>query len=123
MNKLGNVNIHYNNFGYVSRVGGLYLHYNNYNRFTHYTGFINIYNRHYVYRPWHAYYSIPAFNYCVVYNRPYRQYYNPVRYVYNRPFYNNYRPRTSVASRRGHSVSRNSRYATVNRSTRNRVIF
>jgi len=115
----GNVNINYNNYGYVTRVGGLHVYYDNYNRFFRFSGFINIYNRHYVYRPWHRYYSVPAYNYCVVYNRPYRQYYEPVRYVYTRPFYNNYRPRTAVASRRGEMIVRNSSYATVNRSSKN----
>src|SRR5690606_20293780 len=115
----GNVNIHYNNNGYVSRVGGLRVFYNNFNVFTHFTGFINIYSRHYVYRPWHRYYVVPAPNYCVVYNRPYRRYYEPVRYVYTRPFYNNYRPRTAVATRRGDVIARNRSYATVNRSSRN----
>mgnify|MGYP001170113120 FL=1 len=115
----GNVNINYNNHGYVSRVGGLYIHYNNYNVFSYVTGYINVYNRHYVYRPWHRYYRVPAYDYCVVYNRPYRQYYAPVRYVYTRPFYNNYRPKTAIYSRRGESIERNREYATVYRSPKN----
>lgn len=119
VNQIGNIQIHYNNFGYINRVGGLYVHYNRSNTFSHFTGFINIYNRAYVYRPWHRFYSIPAYDYCVVYNRPYRQFYAPVRYVYNRPFYNNYRPRTAIATRRGNTIIRNRNYATVNRSDRN----
>lgn len=115
----GSVNINYNNYGFINRVGGLYVHYNNYNRFSHTSGFINRYNRGYVFRPWHRGYIIPAINYCVVYNRPYRQYYNPVRYTFNRSFYNNYRPRTAVATRRGNVINRNRSYATVNRSSRN----
>ena len=121
VNQVGNVNIFYNNFGYVNRVGGLYVHYNRYNNFSHCSGFINIYNRSYIYRPWHNFYVIPPRNFCVVYNRPYRQFYNPVRYVYNRPFYNNYRPRTAIATRRGNKIYRNRNYATVNRSARNRT--
>jgi len=74
ISRAGNVYIRYNSYGYVSRVGGLYIHYNRYNRYSHYTGFINIFNRHYVYRPWHTYYAIPSYNYCVVYNRTYRRY-------------------------------------------------
>lgn len=115
----GNVNINYNNHGFINRVGGLYVHYNNYNRFSHTSGFINRYNRDYVFRPWHRGYIVPAINYCVVYNRPYRQYYSPVRYTFNRSFYNNYRPRTAVATRRGNVIHRNRSYATVNRSSRN----
>lgn len=117
----GNVNIFYNNFGRINRIGGLYIHYNRFNRFSHYTGFINRFNRSYVFRPWHRFYSIPAIDYCVVYNRPYRRFYNPVRYVYNRPFRNNYRPITAIASRRGNTIIRNRTYATVNRSARNRT--
>lgn len=117
----GNVNIYYNNVGYVSRVGGLYVHYNQYNRFAYCTGYINIYNRAYVYRPWHRYYAVPTYQYCVVYNRPYRRHYYPVRYNYYRPFYNNYRPNTAVGRRQGNTIYRNSRYATANRSSRNRT--
>ena len=81
----GNVNIRYNSYGYVTRVGGLYVYYNRNRAFSHCTGFINIYNRSYVYRPWHVYYAVPARNYCIVYNRSYRQYYTPVRHHYDRP--------------------------------------
>jgi hypothetical protein len=119
--RAGNVAIQYNNFGYINRVGGLYVHYNRYNRFSHYTGYINSYNRAYTYRPWHRYYSVPARDYCVVYNRPYRRYYAPVRYRYSRPYYNNRRPVTAIANRRGTVVARNRSYATVNRSSRNRT--
>ncbi|WMI64730.1 hypothetical protein RBH94_11740 [Aestuariibaculum sp. YM273] len=119
VSQVGHVNINYNNYGYVTRVGGLYVHYNRYNVFSHCTGYINVYNRRYVYRPWHRYYSVPARNYCVVYNRPYRQYYKPVRYKYHRPYYNNYRPRTAVANRHGNTIKRNRSYATVNRSPKN----
>ena len=119
--RAGNINIHYNNFGYVSRVGGLYVNYNRYNVFSHCTGFINTYNRNYIYRPWHDYYRIPSRNYCVVYNRPYRQYYKPVRHFYSKPYYNNYRRSTSVATRRGNTIVGNRSYATVNRGNRSQL--
>ncbi|MEZ4797765.1 MAG: hypothetical protein R2785_11425 [Flavobacteriaceae bacterium] len=96
----GNVHIRYNNFGRVARVGGLYVHYNRFNVFTHYTGFINVYNRYYVYRPWHRYYAIPVVTSCIVYNRPYRQYYTPIRHTYYRPYRDNYRPNVSYSSSR-----------------------
>ncbi len=115
----GNININYNGFGHVSRVGGLYVHYNRFNRFSHCSGFINTYNRNYVFRPWHRYYRVPAVDYCVVYNRPYRRYYAPIRYSYTRPYYNNVRYRTSVASRRGHVINRSNRYTAINRGYRN----
>ncbi|WP_027136489.1 hypothetical protein [Gaetbulibacter saemankumensis] len=121
VNQVGNVNINYNNYGYVSRVGGLYVHYNNYRVFSHCTGYINVYNRGYIYRPWHRYYRVPSRNHCIVYNRPYRQYYHPVRYRYERPFYNNYRPRTAVSLRHGDRIVRNKKYATVNRNPRNKT--
>ena len=117
----GNINVYYNNLGYVSRVGGLYVNYNSYNNFSYTTGYINMYNRVYAYRPWHNYYCAPSYRHAVVYNRPYRRYYYPMRYNYCRPFYNNYRPRTSIGGRRGNTVYKNSRYATVNRSKRNRT--
>lgn len=112
VNQVGNVFINYNNFGYVTQVGGLYVHYNRYNRFTHHSGFINIHNRFYVYRPWHAHFRIPLLSHCVVYNRPYRQHYKPIRYQYTRPFTNNYRRTSAVASRRGNSINRRSELAT-----------
>jgi len=122
LRQVGNVFINYNGFGYISQVGGLYVHYNRYNRFSHCSGFINVFNRFYVARPWHSYYRTPHFNHCVVYNRPYRQYYRPVRNHYNRPYVNNNRRTTAVASRRGNTVSRRSELATRgNNTTRNSV--
>ncbi len=90
VSQLGNVNIWYRN-GRVHRIGGMYMYYNPRGVFTHYTGYVNIYNRHYVYRPWHGYFVRPAVGFCLVYNRPYRRYYNPVRYTYYRPYAYNYR--------------------------------
>lgn len=85
----GNVTIRYNNRRLV-QVGGLYVHYNPYGHYSHYSGYINVYNRYYVYRPWHVYYSIPHYSYCLVYTHPYRRYYTPVRYSYShhRRYYN-----------------------------------
>ena len=111
ISQAGDINISYNNRGYITRVGGLYVHYNRYNAFDHYTGYINVYNRAYVYRPWHRYYAVPSFNYCVVFNTPYRQHYTPIRYSYNRPYTNNYRRTTAVGSRRGNTITRNRSYA------------
>ena len=111
ISQAGDVNINYNSRGYVTRVGGLHIYYNRYNAFDHYSGYINVYNRSYVYRPWHRYYAAPSFNYCVVFNRPYRQHYTPIRYSYNRPYTNNYRRSSAVASRRGNTITRNRSYA------------
>jgi len=98
--RAGNVRINYNNYGRVSRVGGLYVHYNRYNNYSHYSGYINAYNRRYVYRPWHTYYAAPIIDFCIVLNRPYRQYYKSVRHTYYRPYENNYRQRVKLNSRR-----------------------
>lgn len=110
--QVGDVFINYNSFGYVSRIGGLYVNYNRYNQFSYCSGFINPFNRVYVYRPWHVYYRIPAYNHCVVYSLPYRQHYTPVRYRFTTPYYNNYRRTTAVASRRGNTIARRSDLAT-----------
>lgn len=91
----GDVHIRYNHRGYITRVGGLYVHYNRYNRYSHCSGFINVYNRRYVYRPWHTYYVTPRIDLCIVFGRPYRQYYRPIRHTYYRPYRDNYRPRVS----------------------------
>ena len=125
VSQVGNIFISYNRYGYVSRVGGLNVYYNNYNRFSYCTGFINPFNRFYVYRPWHTYYRVPAYNNCVIYNRPYRQFYTPVRYSYTRPYTNNYRRTSAVASRRGTSVNRSRNLATrgnYTSSRRNQVV-
>ncbi|NNK88764.1 MAG: hypothetical protein HKO90_10810 [Flavobacteriaceae bacterium] len=97
----GNVRISYNSFGRIFRVGGLFVHYNRFNRFSHCSGFINVFNRHYVYRPWHRYYAMPPVNFCVLFNSPYRRYYNPVRHTYYGPYRNNFRPRSAVSYNRG----------------------
>lgn len=88
--QVGNVDISYNR-GRVNRLGGLYVYYNRNGAYSHHTGFINVYNRYYVYRPFHNYFARPAVGLCLVYNRPYRRYYEPVRYTYYRPYHNNYR--------------------------------
>lgn len=108
----GNIFISYNNFGRVARVGQMYVHYNRQHHFSHYSGFINHYNRQYVYRPWHRYYQRPHINVNIVFNRPYRAYYEPHRVsytqyvtIYNNHYYakknkrkNFYRPSDRVAS-------------------------
>ena len=79
----GNVLLRYNNFGRLAQVGNLRIHYNSHHHFTHYSGFINHYNRRYVYRPWHTYYRRPHGNVSIVFNRPYRAYYQPHRISYH----------------------------------------
>ncbi len=88
----GDIFINYNNFGRIARIGNLHLHYDHFQHYTHSSGFINYYNRQYVYRPWHDYYRRPFVNVSIVFNRPYRAYYQPHRYSYNQyvTVYNNY---------------------------------
>ena len=110
--RIGNVIINYNGYGHISRIGGLYIHYNSYRTYSHYSGYINALNPHYVFRPWHTYYRVPAFNHCVVYHKPYRMHYTPIRYNYNTPYTNNYSRTTAVASRRGNTITRQPDLAT-----------
>lgn len=88
----GDVFLRYNTFGRLAQVGNLHIHYNRHHHFTHSSGFINHYNRHYVYRPWHTYYRRPYTNVSIVFNRPYRAYYQPHRISYNKyvTVYNTY---------------------------------
>lgn len=91
----GNVFINYRN-GYVNRVGNLNVFYSRPGIVFRTSGFINPFNRFYVYQPWHGYYGVPLVNRCIVWNTPYRLYYNPIRYDWsyhrvnwNRPYYYN----------------------------------
>lgn len=120
ISQAGNVKIHYNNFGRVSRIGGLYVYYDKHHRFTRYTGYINAYNRTYVYQPWHHYYTVPVYEYRVVYTKPYRKYYKPVRYTYYRPYVNNYRVPVRYESRPTPSVSNGRRTTVANNSVSDR---
>ncbi|SHI73871.1 hypothetical protein SAMN04487911_10552 [Arenibacter nanhaiticus] len=90
VSQIGNVDIRYRN-SRVSRVGGLRVYYDHRGYFSHHRGYINVYNRHYVYRPFHDYFARPAVGFHMVYHRPYRRYYEPVRYSYYRPYH--YNPR------------------------------
>jgi hypothetical protein len=98
--RAGNVDIRYNNRRIV-RVGGLFVNYNQYGHYISTSGFINTDNRFYVYRPWHAFYVAPFFSNCIVYDYPYRRYYQPIRYSYtnHRNYYQN-RHRTAYRNAR-----------------------
>lgn len=81
LTQAGDVDVRYNN-NRIVRVGGLFVNYNRYGAFDYSSGFINVYNRTYIYRPFHAFFYRPIFNRCLVWNTPYRTYYNPIRYNY-----------------------------------------
>ncbi|QLG47122.1 hypothetical protein [Costertonia aggregata] len=85
VNQIGNININYRN-GRVNRLGGMYVFYNNRGIYSRHTGFINVYNRNYIYRPFHRFFARPAVGLCLVYNRPYRRFYQPIRYTFHRPY-------------------------------------
>ncbi|MFS4469184.1 hypothetical protein [Maribacter sp. 2210JD10-5] len=85
VSQIGDVDIRYRN-GRVRRLGGMTVFYNNRGFFDYHTGFINIYNRNYVYRPFHRWFVRPSVNLCLVYNRPYRRFYTPIRYTYYNPY-------------------------------------
>ena len=87
---IGNIDIAYRN-GRVFRMGGMNVFYNNRGFYDYHTGFINVYNRHYVYRPFHRWFARPALGFCLVFNSPYRRYYNPFRYTFYNPYRNNRR--------------------------------
>ncbi|WP_146090666.1 hypothetical protein [Aureitalea marina] len=80
--RAGNVDIQYANRRIV-RVGGMNIFYDRWGYFSYYTGYISPWYRFYIYRPWHVYYARPFYNSCIVYDYPYRRYYNPYRYEYN----------------------------------------
>ncbi|MAP54481.1 MAG: hypothetical protein CL605_06215 [Altibacter sp.] len=86
----GSTEIRYNDRRIV-RVGGLHVYYNPYGYFSHCTGYINLWTPRYIYRPWHVYYARPFYSSCIVYDYPYRRYYNPHRYSWHhhRQYYNN----------------------------------
>ncbi|MFT5847209.1 MAG: hypothetical protein ACI902_001261, partial [Psychroserpens sp.] len=111
--QVGSININYNSFGRINRLGGLFIHYNRNRLFSHHTGFINMYNRAYVYRPWHTFYVIPPVNFCVVFARPYRQFYTPVRHTYYRPYRDNFRQPVRINNTRG-AIATNGRRGSTN---------
>ena len=111
--QIGTININYNSFGRINRLGGLFIHYNRNRLFSHHTGFINRYNNAYVYRPWHTFYVIPPVNFCVVFARPYRQFYTPVRHAYYRPYSDNFRQPVRTTGRRN-TVATNGRRGGTN---------
>ena len=79
VDRIGNTRISYNN-GRLVRLGGLYVHYDRHGYYSHCNGYINVFNRHYVYHPYHDFFSRPFFEYSIVSYKPYRHHYQPIRY-------------------------------------------
>lgn len=90
VNRIGNVYMTYRN-GRLNRLGGMRIFYNGMGYYNYHVGYINPFNRVYVYQPFHRYFVRPAAAFCMVYPRPYRHFYTPVRYTYHRPYHNNVR--------------------------------
>lgn len=88
--RIGNIGIWYRN-GLAYRIGGMRVFYNPRGLYTYHTGFINVFNRSYVFRPFHRFFARPAAGFCLVYNRPYRRFYRPMRYTYYGPYRHNVR--------------------------------
>ncbi|HET8738022.1 MAG TPA: hypothetical protein VFM69_15635 [Pricia sp.] len=112
VSQIGDVNINYRN-NRVRRIGGLHVYYNHRGFYDYHTGYINVFNRHYIYRPFHAFFARPAVGLCLVYNRPYRRYYSPIRYTYYRPY--RYNTRKAYAK-----VGRTHRYTKI-RTNRSQI--
>lgn len=106
--RIGGINVYYNG-PRISRVGGLYVYYNPYGAFSRFSGYINMYNRRFVYRPVFNYFVRPVAGYCLVNTRPYRRYYQPVRYTYYRPYRNNHRRAYATVGRNYHYKDNNPR--------------
>mgnify|MGYP000503765145 CR=1 FL=1 len=105
--QVGDVDITYNN-GRVRRLGGMNVYYNRRGFYDYHTGFINVFNRHYVYRPFHGLFARPSLGFCLVFGRPYRRFYSPIRYTYYNPY--RYNTRRAYAK-----VGRTHRYNQVRR--------
>ena len=113
--QIGNVDISYNR-GRVFRLGGMFVYYNNRGFYDYHTGYINVYNRYYTYAPFHAYFARPALGFCLVYNRPYRRFYSPIRYTYYAPYrYNQRRAYATIGREYRYNSVRNER-ATIYRN-------
>ncbi len=124
--QIGDVNINYFN-NKVSAVGNMFVYYNRRGFYDYHTGFINIYNRHYVYSPFHGFFARPSIGFSLVFGRPYRRFYTPIRYTYFNPYrYNTRRTYATIGEthrynrvrRERSSVYRNDRRVARNNSTR-----
>lgn len=125
VSQIGRVHVTYRN-GRVHRMGNMIVYYGPNGFYDYHTGYINVYNRYYVYRPFHRFFVRPTLGLCLVFNRPYRRFYSPVRYTYYRPYRYNHRPAYAKVGRpykynrshKRHGVYRNDKRVTV-RSNRN----
>ena len=107
--QIGDVDISYAG-GRVHRLGGMYVYYNRNGYYDHHSGYINVYNRYYTYRPFHGYFARPSLGFCLVFNRPYRRYYSPIRYSYYSPYrYNQRRAYATIGKEHRYNKVRNER--------------
>ncbi|PCE63852.1 hypothetical protein [Sediminicola luteus] len=90
VSQIGSVRINYRR-NRIHTIGGLTVFYDNRGYYRYCDGYINVYNRYYTYRPYYDYFARPTIAMCMVYDRPYRRYYSPIRYTYYSPYRYNYR--------------------------------
>jgi len=83
--QIGDIDLRYRN-GRVYNVGNMFVYYNRRGFYDYHTGYINNWNRYYVYRPFHGFFARPSLGFCLVFNRPYRRFYSPVRYTFYNPY-------------------------------------
>lgn len=107
VSQVGDININYRNRR-VHSVGNMFVFYNNNGLYDYHTGYINSFNRFYVYRPFHRFFARPAIGFSLVFNRPYRRYYSPIRYTFYNPY--RYNKRRAYAK-----IGREHRYNKVRR--------
>lgn len=120
--RAGDVRINY--YGRrLHRVGGLRVHYNVHGHYTHCSGFINRYNRHYIYHPFHSFFTVPIYTHTIVSYKPYRKYYAPKRYRYDsgrrytNSYYKKHRRYKNVNNRIRNKSDRRSYYKRNNSTT------
>ncbi|MGS0527797.1 hypothetical protein ACU8V7_24035 [Zobellia nedashkovskayae] len=107
--QVGDVDISYNN-NRVRSVGGMSVFYNRRGFYDYHTGYINVYNRQYVYRPFHAFFARPIIGFSLVFNKPYRRFYSPIRYTYYNPYrYNTRRAYAKIGNTHRYNKVRSDR--------------
>tara|TARA_B110000967_G_scaffold209272_1_gene264687 strand:- start:5374 stop:6345 length:972 start_codon:yes stop_codon:yes gene_type:complete len=91
ISQAGNVHVNYDYRGRISSIGGMRISYDHYN-IVRRNGYVNRQHRYYTPSVWHSYYRVPNLRLCVLFNKPYRKHYSPVRHRFENPYRNNRRP-------------------------------
>ncbi len=98
--RAGDIKINYHS-NRVNRIGSLNIYYNNYGNYSYHRGYVNVYNRHHVFHPYHNFFVLPFYTRSILSYKPYRNHYKPTRYNYyygkkhhKRNYGNNYNKRS-----------------------------